>query len=96
MIIVLGGAALIALCFLYVSMVMFAGSKEFMRPVSHERREPQKPKRYRLYPHNLSERLSRLSMLQFFGPIAVAFIMFHVAAMVLAAEQIGFYHPPLP
>jgi hypothetical protein len=30
-IIVLGGAALIALCFLYVSIVMFGGGKQFMR-----------------------------------------------------------------
>jgi hypothetical protein len=95
-IIVLGGAALIALCFLYVSIVMFGGGKQFMRPVSRERREPRKPKRYRRYLHNLSGCVSRLSILQFFGPIALAFIMFHVAVMVLAAEQIGFYRPPLP
>lgn len=39
MIVVLGGAALIAaLLFLYVAAAMFAGGKGFMRRVSHEER----------------------------------------------------------
>jgi hypothetical protein len=58
--------------------------------------EPQKLKRYRQYLDSLSERASNLSLLQFFGPIVVACIVYHLAVLVMASKQIGFYHPPLP
>jgi hypothetical protein len=64
-IVVLGGAALIAaLLFLYVAAVMFAEGKGFMHPVSREKRyrfhllrKPHKLKRYRQFLDGLSERL---------------------------------------
>ena len=74
-----------------------------MHPISREERyrfhllrEPQKLKRYRQYLDGRSERLFHLPMLQFFGPIVVAFSMLHLAVTVLAAGQIGFHRPPLP